>query len=178
LGSKQARQVAAMEWSNIAGAAAGITGVVGLLGFIVFAVLKLSSPAQLDLSTDIIINLKKHGIESNDIKDLTPARLREVLSRHKDISQDLISKVLAPQVEHRNRNVLIVSILLVILAAILGTIYLIVERNRSNNTNNTTLGNGNKEQIIVGQNSAPIVQNNNNFPPDALRALVEASVAA
>jgi hypothetical protein len=101
----------------------------------------------LDLPDELVNNLKRHGVSPQSLKDMTPARLRAVLEQHKEISKDLIDKVLAPQVNTRGRNILVISLSLIVLAAVLGVLFLWKPETKRDSAN---IANSQNTQIAQG----------------------------
>ena len=148
-----------MNWSHIAGVAAGITGVTGLLGFIVFALLRISASANVDLSPAVIEKLKKSGLDPQTLKSVSPVRLRTYLAQHTDISKSLITEILGPQARARGRVLTIISIGLLILAGVLGLVYLLTG---SQNAQGTKVQGNEIGQVVINPRNSTIAMSN--FP--------------
>jgi hypothetical protein len=157
-----------MNWSYVAGVAAGITGVTGLIGFIVFALLRITSGTNLDLSPAVIEKLKKTSLDPRTLRSIPKGHLRAYLEQHSDISKSLITEILSPQVRTRGRILTIVSTGLLFLAALFGIVYLLTRSQIREGAR--VQGNQNSQVVINPRNS---IISMTNFPkPVELRALM------
>lgn len=121
-----------MNWTTVAGTAAGITGIFGVLGLIIYAILRMAEPRKLLLTPELITALMDHGIAESEAARLTPKRLAMLLKAKEEIASDLIDKVLQLEVSQKGRTVLLSSAGLVVAAVVLGTVALVVGKSQAN----------------------------------------------
>ena len=99
------------------GIVTSISTVLGLVGLIFYIIYKVQEQnAKISLTPEIIKELKKIDLQGVDISSLNKGNLKALIESNNELSNNLINMAIAPEIQNKKRNSLIITILLFLCA--------------------------------------------------------------
>jgi hypothetical protein len=86
-----------------------VLGLVGLIFYIIYKVQEQNS--KISLTPEIIKELKKIDLQGVDISSLNKGNLKALIESNNELSNNLINMAIAPEIQNKKRNSLIITIL-------------------------------------------------------------------